>query len=122
ADALAFGSPRRFLLEDFLARPGTVGWTYGGGYLVMREGHRATQIGPLVVSSAAAARVLLASAIANVRGRVFLDLFTTWPDLAALLESAGFKRQRPYMRMALDRATLPGDLQRLAVAAGPEFG
>src|ERR1051325_2135092 len=37
ADALAFGSPRRFLLEDFLARPGTAAWTCGGGYLVMRE-------------------------------------------------------------------------------------
>lgn len=122
ADALAFGSQRRFLLEDFLARPGTVAWAYGGGYLVMREGHRATQIGPLVGTSADAARVLLATALANAHGRVFLDLFTTWPDLAALLEASGFARQRPYMRMALDRATLPGDPRRLAIAAGPEFG
>jgi ribosomal protein S18 acetylase RimI-like enzyme len=122
ADALAFGSQRRFLLEDFLARPGTAAWTCDGGYIVMREGHRAMQIGPLVALSQAAARLLLATAIANVRGRVFLDLFTSWPDLAALLESLGFKRQRPYMRMALDRANLPGDLRRLAIAAGPEFG
>jgi len=122
ADALAFGSQRRFLLEDFLARPGTVAWSHDGGYLVMREGHRATQIGPLVASSVEAARVLLATAIANAPGRVFLDLFTSWPDLAALLEASGFKRQRPYMRMALDRATLPGDLKWLAIAAGPEFG
>jgi ribosomal protein S18 acetylase RimI-like enzyme len=122
ADALAFGSQRRFLLEDFLARPGAAAWTCDGGYLVMREGHRAMQIGPLVAASGEAARVLLATAIANARGRVFLDLFTTWPDLAALLESLGFKRQRPFIRMALDRATLPGDLVRLAIAAGPEFG
>lgn len=122
ADAAAFGSQRRFLLEDFLARTGTLAWTYDGGYLVMRQGHRATQIGPLIASSAQAARVLLAAAIAAARGRVFLDLFTTWPDLAALLESSGFKRQRPYMRMALDRTTLPGDPRRLAIAAGPEFG
>ena len=88
----------------------------------MREGHRATQIGPLIAGAADVARVLLATAIADARGRVFLDLFTTWPDLTALLESSGFKRQRPYMRMVLDRATLPGDLTRLAVAAGPEFG
>jgi ribosomal protein S18 acetylase RimI-like enzyme len=122
ADALAFGSQRRFLLEDFLARPGTLAWAYDGGYLVMREGHRAAQIGPLVASSSQAPRVLLATAIAAARGRVFLDLFTSWPDLAALLESSGFKRQRPFIRMALDRATLPGDLARLAIAAGPEFG
>jgi ribosomal protein S18 acetylase RimI-like enzyme len=122
ADAAAFGSQRRFLLEDFLARPGTAAWTCDGGYLVMREGHRARQIGPLVASSVKAARVLLATAIATTRGRAFLDLFTPWPDLAALLESLGFKRQRPFIRMALDRATLPGDLARLAIAAGPEFG
>jgi ribosomal protein S18 acetylase RimI-like enzyme len=122
ADAAAFGSQRRFLLEDFLVRPGTAAWTCDGGYLVMREGYRAAQIGPLVASSVKAARVLLATAIANAPGRVFLDLFTSWPDLAVLLESSGFKRQRPYLRMALDRATLPGDLRRLAIAAGPEFG
>jgi len=122
ADAAAFGSQRRFLLEDFLARPGSAAWTCDGGYLVMREGYRARQIGPLVASSVKAARVLLATAIANARGRVFLDLFTSCPDLAALLESLGFKRQRPFIRMALDRATLPGDLARLAIAAGPEFG
>jgi len=122
ADALAFGSHRRFLLEDFLARPGTVAFTYGGGYLVMRLGHRATQIGPLVAPAADAARVLLATAIAHARGRVFLDLFTSWPDLATLLETCGFKRQRPFIRMALDRTSLPGDPARLAIAAGPEFG
>jgi ribosomal protein S18 acetylase RimI-like enzyme len=122
ADAAAFGSQRRFLLEDFLARPGTAAWTCDGSYLVMREGYRARQIGPLVASSVKAARVLLATAIASARGRMFLDLFTSWPDLAALLESLGFKRQRPFIRMALDRATLPGDLARLAIAAGPEFG
>jgi len=122
ADALAFGSHRRFLLEDFLARPGASAWRYGGSYLVMRQGHRATQIGPLVAPAADAARVLLATAIAHARGRVFLDLFTTWPDLAALLETCGFKRQRPFIRMALDRASLPGDPARLAIAAGPEFG
>jgi hypothetical protein len=75
-----------------------------------------------VASSGQAARVLLATAIANARGRVFLDLFTSWPDLVGLLEACGFKRQRPFIRMALDRATLPGDLARLAIAAGPEFG
>jgi ribosomal protein S18 acetylase RimI-like enzyme len=122
ADALAFGSQRRFLLEDFLARPGTVAWTSGGGYVVMREGYRATQIGPLIAPSVEAVSVLLATAIAEASGRVFLDLFTSWPDLATLLESSGFKRQRPFIRMALDRATLPGDLRRLAIAAGPEFG
>jgi ribosomal protein S18 acetylase RimI-like enzyme len=122
ADAAAFGSQRRFLLEDFLARDGTIAWTCDGGYLVMRQGYRATQIGPLVASSVESARVLLATAIAAARGRVFLDLFTSWPDLAALLEASGFVRQRPYIRMALDRTSLPSDPRLLPIAAGPEFG
>jgi GNAT superfamily N-acetyltransferase len=122
ADAAAFGASRRFLLEDFLARPGAIAWTRGDSYLVMRQGHRAMQIGPLIASSAEAARALLATAIAAARGKVFLDLFTPWRELAALLETCGFARQRPFLRMALDRADLPGDPQRLAIAAGPEFG
>jgi hypothetical protein len=109
-------------LEDFLARPGAIAWTRGDSYLVMRQGHRAMQIGPLIASSAEAARALLATAIAAARGKVFLDLFTPWRELAALLETCGFARQRPFLRMALDRADLPGDPQRLAIAAGPEFG
>jgi GNAT superfamily N-acetyltransferase len=122
ADETAFGSPRRFLLDDFLRREGTLAWAYDDSYLVMRSGHRAMQVGPLVSSSDEAARVLLATAVAAARGKVFLDLFTPWGDLAALLEACGFARQRPFLRMALDRPTLPGDPRRLAIAAGPEFG
>jgi GNAT superfamily N-acetyltransferase len=122
ADAAAFGSERRFLLEDFLRREGTLAWARDDSYLVMRQGHRAMQIGPLVASADEAARGLLATAIAAARGKVFLDLFTPWRDLEALLETCGFVRQRPFVRMALDRPSLPGDPQRLAVAAGPEFG
>jgi ribosomal protein S18 acetylase RimI-like enzyme len=122
ADEAAFGSTRRFLLEDFLRREGTLAWAYDDSYVVMRRGHRAMQIGPLVAASDEAARVLLATAIAAARGKVFLDLFTPWRDLAALLEACGFARQRPFLRMALDRPGLPGDPRRLAIAAGPEFG
>jgi GNAT superfamily N-acetyltransferase len=122
ADATAFGSPRRFLLDDFLRREGALAWAHDDSYVVLRPGHRAMQIGPLIASSAETAHGLLATAIAAARGRVFLDLFTPWRDLAALLEARGFVRQRPYMRMALDRPGLPGDPHRLAIAAGPEFG
>jgi ribosomal protein S18 acetylase RimI-like enzyme len=122
ADAAAFGSPRRLLLDDFLRREGTRAWRHADGYVVMRRGHRAMQIGPLMASSDEAARVLLATAIAAAHGKVFLDLFVPWRGLAALLEARGFTRQRPFVRMALDRPTLPGDSRRLAIAAGPEFG
>jgi ribosomal protein S18 acetylase RimI-like enzyme len=122
ADEKAFGSPRHFLLENFQARTGTAAWVHEDSYVVIRQGHRAMQVGPLIASSDDAARVLLATAIAPARGRVFLDLLAPWRGLATLLETCGFVRQRPFVRMALDRTTLPGDPRRLAIAAGPEFG
>jgi len=122
ADAEAFGSMRRFLLDDFVERDGTSAWQHGDSTIVMRRGHRATQIGPLIAASEEVARVLLATAIAHANGRVFLDLLEPCNSLATLLETCGFARQRPFVRMALGRTTLPGDPRRLAIAAGPEFG
>jgi len=122
ADAQAFGAPRHFLLEDFLSRDGTSAWHYDDSYVVMRRGHRAMQIGPLIATSDEAARVLLATAIAEANGSVFLDLLEPWNSLAALLETCGFTRQRPFVRMACGRPSSPGDPRRLAIAAGPEFG
>jgi hypothetical protein len=122
ADAAAFGAERRFLLGDFLARDGAGALAADGGYLVIRRGQRATQLGPLIATSPAAARRLLAAAIGAARGPIFLDLLDPWTSLVPLLEARGFRRQRPFRRMALGRATLPGEPARLVLAAGPEFG
>jgi hypothetical protein len=80
------------------------------------------QVGPLVAPSLAAARALLEAAIAAARGPVFLDLLERSKALEPVLEARGFRRQRPFLRMALGRAMLPGDPARLVIAAGPEFG
>ncbi len=122
ADAAAFGADRRFLLGDFLARDGSAALACDGAYLVVRQGLRATQIGPLIAHSQAAAERLLAAAISGTAGPIFLDLFAGWSGLATLLAAKGFRRQRPFRRMALGRSDLPGDAARLALAAGPEFG
>jgi hypothetical protein len=122
ADAAAFGADRRFLLGDFLARDGCAALACDDAYLVMRCGLRATQLGPLIARSPATAERLLAAAIGRTAGPIFLDLFAGWNRLAALLEARGFRRQRPFRRMALGRSDLPGDAARLALAAGPEFG
>jgi ribosomal protein S18 acetylase RimI-like enzyme len=122
ADAAAFGAGRRFLLADFLARDGAAALAADGAYLVIRRGQRATQLGPLIAASPVAARRLLAAAIGAARGPVFLDLLDPWTSLVPLLVACGFRRQRPFRRMALGRATLPGDPSGMALAAGPEFG
>lgn len=122
ADAAAFGADRRFLLGDFLARPGSAALACDGGYLIVRRGRRAAQIGPLIAPSLAVAHHLLAAAMADVEGPVFLDLLEAGNGLAPLLQEAGFRRQRPFLRMALGRDTLPGAPETLFIAAGPEFG
>jgi GNAT superfamily N-acetyltransferase len=122
ADEVAFGTNRGFLLRDFLARDGSVALQSGEAVAVMRRGERATQLGPLIAPSLESASRLLAGALALARGPVFLDLLEGSTGLAPLLETCGFRIQRPFRRMALGRDTLPGDPAQLVCAAGPEFG
>jgi GNAT superfamily N-acetyltransferase len=122
ADREAFGARRDLLLRDFLARDGAMALGADDGFALLRPGHRATQLGPLAAPSAETAARLLDAAIDLARGPVFLDLLDGWHGLTPLLEARGFRRQRPFRRMALGRSTLPGDPRRLVCAAGPEFG
>jgi GNAT superfamily N-acetyltransferase len=122
ADRQAFGADRGFLLRDFLARPGAIALISGDGYVVMRPGHRATQLGPLIAGSLQSATGLLKGALARTRDPVLLDLLEPWTSIVPVLQSYGFRPQRPFRRMALDGNALPGEPRRLVVAAGPEFG
>jgi hypothetical protein len=127
-DRASNGLDRRFLLESFLSRPGTRRWLSrsGRGFVVSREGHRATQIGPLVAESEGEAIDLLAAAFDAARasaGRdVFLDLPRGRPALDAWLEVQGFVRQRPFVRMSLGAVQPPTLAETCFVLAGPEFG
>lgn len=122
ADAAAFGADRRLLLGDILARPGSLALGCDGGYLVVRRGERATQFGPLIAAEPEAARRLLAAGIAEAQGPVFLDLLDAGRAHVPWLEARGFRQQRPFLRMALGRDTLPGEPACQVLAAGPEFG
>jgi GNAT superfamily N-acetyltransferase len=122
ADAAAFGAERRWLLDDFLRRADTLALAGADAFLMLRRGHRATQLGPFIAASEDTAKRLLAEAIARCQGPLFLDLFERWEGLVPLLEACGFRRQRPFLRMAQRRSLLPGKPDRLVCAAGPEFG
>jgi len=124
ADTAASRVGRRGLLQSFLLRPDTQAWATadGQGFVIARAGRRATQIGPLVAADEAAAWTLLQQALAATPGPVFLDLPTRWAQLAAHLSAAGFRPQRPFVRMALGDAPAMAGSERLFVLAGPEFG
>jgi len=124
ADTAASRVGRRGLLQSFLQRPGTQAWAAadGQGFVVARTGRRAVQIGPLVARDEAVAWALLQQALAATPGPVFLDLPKRWAQLAAHLSAAGFRPQRPFVRMALGDAPALAGSERLFVLAGPEFG
>jgi len=121
-DAEASGAARGFLLRDFLARVGTR--LIGGedGFAFARRGRSAMQVGPVIASNTGAACALLEGLLGQIGGPVILDVPTRWPALAAWLERQGFRRRRPFTRMALGREAPFGDPSRLFAVAGPEFG
>ncbi len=127
-DRASSGLERRFLLESFLSRPGTRAWlsNTGQGFVIARDGRRATQIGPLVAESESEAIELLAAAFAAARANADRDVFLDLPrgrlELQKWLEARGFGRQRPFVRMSLGAAQPPTLGQTCFVLAGPEFG
>jgi GNAT superfamily N-acetyltransferase len=121
-DGQAFGGDRGFLLKNFLGREGStlIGDTHD--FVIVRQGRRAAQIGPLVTRNQATARELLEAALDQVSGRAILDVLDAGACLRPLLEERGFEAFRSFERMVLDRDDLPGTPPALMVAAGPEFG
>jgi hypothetical protein len=123
-DATAFGTARRFLLAEFLARKGTVALMARDepGFIVARQGRHATLLGPLVADTASLGLRLLAAILSVIQGPTYLDLPDEFVEFSSWLEAHGFRRQRPFQRMALSRTTPFGDPGRMFLGAGPEFG
>jgi hypothetical protein len=121
-DRQVFGGDRGFLLENFLDRPESRLLGSERSFVLLRQGRRGTQIGPLVAGSNGEARDLLEAALANISGPVIVDLLDAGTALRPVLEKHGFEAFRTFERMVLDRDELPGEPQALMVAAGPEFG
>ena len=120
-DQAAFGADRKFLLEGFLARPGSLAFRSAHGFALLRRGAVASHVGPIVADPAEASN-LVTAAIRAASGRVFVDVLDAGSFLIPTLTSVGFRRQRQFTRMALGLSHLPGDPAQLLAAAGPEFG
>jgi GNAT superfamily N-acetyltransferase len=119
-DRRAFGADRAFLLDDFLARPGSSCFAAKESFAILRAGRRAVQIGPVV--GAAVAGALLHAAIDAATGPAFADILEAGEPLLAGLAERGWREQRRFTRMIFGGSGLPGEPALLAVAAGPEFG
>ena len=93
------------------------------GYISGREGTRYSYIGPAVSFSAESGRLLIIKALKSLEGKpVALDVLHDKQDLITWLESAGFEKQRSFIRMYLKSNRYCGNLDHQYLISGPEFG
>ena len=127
-DRTASRTDRRRLLAAWLAPVSTVAlrayvdgdrW---GGYLAIRAGTRATQIGPAVACAEPIGRALLDGAAAELAGRrVFCDIPADNRPASQWAAARGLAIQRPFIRMVHGREIVE-DMGQLWASSGPELG
>ncbi|NDV86559.1 GNAT family N-acetyltransferase [Aurantimonas aggregata] len=121
-DAGAFGADRSALLADIAARPGARLYRADDAAALVRLGRTARHVGPLHAGSEEAATRLLARILEEERGPLLIDFFDRHSTIAAWLAKQGFSGERPFLRMTLGGALLPGSPDTAFAAAGPEYG
>jgi GNAT superfamily N-acetyltransferase len=93
----------------------------GKGYVMRRDGLRASYLGPCVARTQDSARRLIATALAAEKGPWLWDLIPGNRGAAALAASFGFRPERKLIRMSRG-ARFGGDDSIVYAIAGFEFG
>lgn len=124
-DAKSFSVDRTDLITDFMQRVNSVTFvneTVQNGFVILRQGSKAAQLGPMIAPSTQDAIALIETALSHCDGPVFFDLRDQHPEIAKHLVGRGFEKQRSFKRMSL------GDFPDFArdehtfIVAGPEYG
>lgn len=127
-DKKVFGADRQLMLEWMFANAPKFAWVLPSngkvaGYAFGRRGFNFGQIGPVVAEDIQAARQLVSASLAEQNGKPFIidaaHHDAQWLDW---LTSAGFKEQRPFIRMFRGEAQRPGSPEKQFAILGPEFG
>ena len=127
-DRQVSGADRSALLASFYRRAPEMAWIASRGnalrgYCFGRPGYLYPQLGPVVAEDTANARELVeASAGAQTGKMLAMDVPRLEPDWIAWLESAGFQRERCFLRMYRGEAPCAGKAAQQLAIAGPEFG
>ena len=127
-DAARGGFARSSVLADLLARAphlAQVAERAGGdlaGYVLGRNGYRATHIGPIGADAEAIALALLSSAMAAADRQVIVDVPDHHQGVGRWLGSKGATVSRRYMRMLRGTAPAVEDGSHVFAIAGPELG
>ena len=127
-DRVLFGADRSYLLRTlYEAYPGKAFLIRKNGrlegYVLGRDGTRFNQIGPLFAFSPDTAMSLFIKASESLFNKpVVLDVPEDKADFTAWLETAGFVKQRHFIRMYLNNNSYQGRPGYQYLIAGPEFG
>lgn len=126
-DASATGANRdKFLRRLFTEEPGEVRVTETSGridgYLTVRRGSDAIQLGPCIAETDGTGCTLLTDALSRHAGSwVYWDLPSSHLAAAQLAKSAGLAPQRQLLRMCRGEG-VNDDVARLWASSGPELG
>ena len=123
-DRKIFGGDRRTIIESLIERSSKFAAVAenNGGFLLGRDGRTATHIGPISANSPKTAIALLNHALTKLSGTVFIDACSHQIKFIAQLEKYGFRRQRPFLRMAKGSTNKLGQPEKMFAMAGPELG
>jgi GNAT superfamily N-acetyltransferase len=126
-DRPIFGSDRAYVLQHLRARRPAHAFIaeHSGaiaGFVLARNGHNSTQIGPLVANTSAIAHALLQQVLTGLDGPVCIDILDRHEDLRQYLARQGFAPQFPFIRMFHNRRKPFDDPDRVMAIAGPELG
>src|SRR5262245_10473976 len=127
-DRQVFGAPRNGVLAWMLEGApeyGFVSRERGNitGYVLGRHGHEFEHLGPIVAADAALAVELTRACLAAQPGKPFvIDSASSADDWCLFLEDAGFREQRPYIRMYRGGKSAFALVGQQFAILGPEFG
>ena len=123
-DQNIFGGDRRTIIESLMERSSKFSTIAenNGGFVLGRDGRTATHVGPISGNSPETAITLLNYALTKLSGTVFIDACSHQIKFIAQLEKYGFRRQRPFLRMAKGHSNKFGQPEKMFAMAGPELG
>jgi GNAT superfamily N-acetyltransferase len=127
-DKQVFGANRKQLIEFLVENYTNNAWMIKRngkitGFALGREGTRFFQIGPVLASTTADAKILIMKSLYQLEGRkTVIDVLEDKVELTDWLETLGFVKQRHFIRMYRNDNPYPGISGNHYSIAGPEFG
>jgi GNAT superfamily N-acetyltransferase len=127
-DREIFGAERGALLASFYRRAPEMAWTARigprlAGYTFGRPGHLYHQLGPVAAIGEDVAEALVAHCLSGQSGRrIAVDVPAGARGWTEWLRAAGFRTERPFLRMRRGENPSGGAPGRQFAVAGPEFG